>query len=104
WACRTTPRRVRQLVESICSKRSEQSKLFANASHKKHFACLPTALRPSGPVQQWIFHQAEKQFTTLPGPRYTSGYRTVRLKILSLLSLGVACNPGFLGLRLSAPD
>jgi hypothetical protein len=30
----------------------------------------PTALRPSGPVQQWIFHQAEKKLTTLPGLRY----------------------------------
>jgi hypothetical protein len=52
--------------------------------HKKPFACLPTALRPSGPVQQWIFHQAEQELTTLPGLRYSSGHRKGRLKILSL--------------------
>src|SRR5262245_14052232 len=50
------------------------------------FACLPTALRrPSGPVQQWIFHQAEQELTTLPGLRYSSGHRKGRLKILSIL-------------------
>ena len=37
--------------------------------HKKPFAVL----RPSGPVQQWIFHQAEKELTTLPLVRYSSG-------------------------------
>ena len=42
------------------------------------------ALRPSGPVQQWIFHQAEKELTTLPGLRYSSGHRKGRLKILSI--------------------
>jgi hypothetical protein len=47
--------------------------------HKKPFACLPTALRPSGPVQQWIFHQAEQKLTTLPGLRYGSGDRKGRL-------------------------
>src|SRR5262245_27304160 len=52
--------------------------------HKKPFACLPTALRPSGAVQQWIFHQAEKKLTTLPGLRYSSDHRKGRLKILSL--------------------
>src|SRR5262244_3045236 len=41
--------------------------------HKKPFACLPTALRPSGPGQQWIFHQAEQELTTLPVLRYSSG-------------------------------
>ena len=50
--------------------------------HKKPFACLPTALRPSGPVQQWIFHQAEKEFTTLPGLRYSSGHIKGRFQIL----------------------
>jgi hypothetical protein len=34
--------------------------------HKKPFAVL----RPSGPVQQWIFHQAEMGLTTLPVLRY----------------------------------
>src|SRR5215813_2388334 len=50
--------------------------------HKKPFAVL----RPSGPVQQWIFHQAEKELTTLPGLRYSSGHRKGRLKILSILA------------------
>src|SRR5262249_17430177 len=50
--------------------------------HKEPFACLPTALRPSGPVQPWIFHQAEQELTTLPGLRYSSGHRKGRLKIL----------------------
>ena len=27
----------------------------------EHFAPLPAALRPSRPVQQWVFHQAEKE-------------------------------------------
>src|SRR5262249_3993645 len=48
------------------------------------FACLPTALRPSGPIQHWIFHQAEQELTTLPGLRYSSGHRKGRLKILSI--------------------
>src|SRR5262245_8945929 len=52
--------------------------------NKKHFACLPTALRPSGLVQQWIFHQAEQELTTLPGLRYSSGHRKGRLKIVSI--------------------
>src|SRR5215813_8574309 len=48
--------------------------------HKKPFAVL----RPSGPVQQWIFHQTEKELTTLPGLRYSSGRRKGRLKFLSI--------------------
>jgi hypothetical protein len=35
--------------------------------HKEPLAHLPTALRPSGPVQQWIFHQAEKGIDTSRG-------------------------------------
>jgi len=27
----------------------------------EHFAPLPAALRPSRPVQQWVFHQAERK-------------------------------------------
>src|SRR5262245_19231177 len=46
--------------------------IFPERLHKKPFACLPIALRPSGPVQQWIFHQAEMGLTTLPGWRYSS--------------------------------
>src|SRR5262249_62330482 len=61
--------------------------------HKKPFACLPTALRPSGPVQQWIFHQAEKELTTLPGLRYSSGHRKGRLKILSIDDIGKRLAP-----------
>jgi hypothetical protein len=47
---------------------------------KGGFARLPTALRPSHPVQQWIFHQAE--LTTLPVLRYGLANRKGRLKIL----------------------
>src|SRR5262245_65734039 len=92
-------RRVRRRVESIYSKRSEEPKVACQRKpttplalssterlHKKPFACLPTALRPSGPVQQWIFHQAEKELTTLSGLRYSSGHRKGRLKILSILA------------------
>ena len=97
WACRPAARRVRRRVESIYSRRSEEPKAaclrkptapLALSSterlHKKPFACLPTALRPSGPVQQWIFHQAEQELTTLPGLRYSSGHRKGRLKVLIL--------------------
>src|SRR5215467_4473428 len=52
--------------------------------HRESFAHLATALRPSRPVQQWIFHQAEKELTTLPGLRYSSGHRKGRLKVLIL--------------------
>jgi len=41
--------------------------------HKKPFAVL----RPSGPGQQWIFHQAEKELTTPPGLRYSSAIEKV---------------------------
>src|SRR5215475_3163508 len=98
WAYRPAPRRVRRRVESIYSRRSEEPKAACQRKptaplalssterlHKKPFACLPTALRPSGPVQQWIFHQAEKELTTLPGLRYSSGHRKGRLKILPFL-------------------
>src|SRR5262245_21250015 len=66
-------RPVRQLVESIYSKRSEQSKtacqrkptarLALSSSERRPkapLAHLPTALRPSRPAQPWLFHQAEK--------------------------------------------
>ena len=75
------PVRVRRLVESIYSKRSEEPKtacqrkptvLLALSSSeqlaKGAFARLPTALRPSRPVQQWVFHQAEKELTSSPDP------------------------------------
>src|SRR5262245_22638803 len=45
------------------------------------------------PVQQWIFHQAEQELTTLPGLRYSSGHRKGRLKILSI-SVSVAVSLG----------
>jgi hypothetical protein len=35
--------------------------------------------------QQWIFHQAEKELTTLPGLRYSSGHKKGRLKIPPIL-------------------
>src|SRR5262249_57422430 len=90
--CRPAARCVRRRVESIYSRRSEEPKAcqrkptapLALSSterlHKKPFACLPTALRSSGPVQQWIFHQAEQELTTLPGLRYSSSHRKGRLK------------------------
>src|SRR5262245_43705186 len=56
--------------------------IFPERLHKKPFACLPTALRPSGPVQQRIFHQAE--LTTLSVLRYSSGHRKGRLKIVCI--------------------
>jgi hypothetical protein len=43
--------------------------------HKESFSSVPTALRPSRPLQHWVFHQAEKELTTLPVPRYGSGHR-----------------------------
>src|SRR5262249_7093833 len=79
-ACRPAARRVRQRVESIYSRRSEEPKAACQRKpkaplalssterlHKKPFACLPTTLRPSGQVQQWIFHQAEKGIDTSRG-------------------------------------
>src|SRR5262245_5439500 len=45
-------------------------------------ARLPTALRPSRPVQHRVFHQAEKQLTPLPVLRYGFAHRKGRLKIL----------------------
>ena len=46
-------------------------KPLANPSrHKAPLAHLPTALRPSRPVQQWVFYQAEKELTSLPVVRY----------------------------------
>ncbi|HZD49691.1 MAG TPA: hypothetical protein VE178_13195, partial [Silvibacterium sp.] len=86
---------MRRRIESIYSRRSEEPKAacqrkptapFALSSterlHKKPFACLPTALQPSGPVQQWVFRQAEQELTTLPGLRYSSGHKKGGLKIL----------------------
>ena len=86
--------------ESIYSKRSEEPKtacqrkptapLALSSSERRHkepFARLPTALRPSRPVQQWVFHQAEKELTSLPVLRYGSGHRKGRLKILSISSM-----------------
>ena len=35
--------------------------------HKEPFARLPIALRPSRPVQQWVFHRAEKRIDNFPG-------------------------------------
>jgi hypothetical protein len=90
-------RRVRRRVESIYSRRSEEPKaacqrkptapLVLSSSEqldKGSFTRLPTALRPSRPVQHRVFHQAEKQLTTLPGLLYSSGHRKRRLKILSI--------------------
>jgi hypothetical protein len=42
------------------------------ARRKKSFARFPTALRPSCPVQQSVFHQAERKLTSLPDLRYSS--------------------------------
>src|SRR5262245_18645077 len=40
---------------------------------KEPFARLPTALRLSRPVKRWDFRQAEKELTSLPVLRYSSG-------------------------------
>src|SRR5262245_27071651 len=36
--------------------------------HKKSFAHLPTALRPSRPAQKWVSHQPETGIDNSPGP------------------------------------
>ena len=74
--------------ESICSRRSEDPKtacqrkptepLALSASErrpKEYFGRLPTAHRPSRPVQPWVSYQAEKELTSLPVLRYDSGHR-----------------------------
>ena len=74
--------------ESIYSRQSEEPKtacqrkptapLALSSSERRHkgpFAHLPTALRPSRLVQQWVFYQAEKELTSLPVLRYGSGHR-----------------------------
>ena len=93
--------------ESIYSKRSEEQKttcqrkptapLALSSSerlHKEPFAHLPTALRPSRLVQQWVFYQAEKELTSLPVLRYGSGHRKRWFKnpihCLSRISTGVS--------------
>jgi hypothetical protein len=94
-ACRPAARCVRRRVESIYSRRSEEPKASCQRKptaplalssterlHKKPFACLPTALRPSGPVQQRIFHQAQKTIDNSPGPAIWLGHRKGRLKTL----------------------
>ena len=86
WACRPAPRRVRRLVESIYSRQSDSRKLLAKRKPtapldlspserrpKEPFARLPTALRLSRPVKRWDFRQAEKELTSLPVLRYSSG-------------------------------
>src|SRR5262245_50582967 len=45
-------------------------------------ATTPTALRPSGPAQQWIFHQAEKGIDISDGRAIWLGHRKGRLKFL----------------------
>ena len=69
WACRPAARRVRRRVESIYSRRSEEPKAACQRKptgplalssteqlDKGDFARLPTALRPSRPVQHRVFH------------------------------------------------
>jgi len=45
--------------------------------HKQPFAPLPAALRPSRPVQRWVFHQAEKELTSIPVLRYAPAIEKV---------------------------
>ena len=88
WACPPAPRRAPRRSDSIYSKRPDESKtacqrkatapLAVSASKrrpKEPFAHLPTALRPSRLVQQWVFYQAEKELTSLAVLRYGSGHR-----------------------------
>src|SRR5215831_20004606 len=56
--------------KAACQRRRRRALRSTERLHKKPFACLPTALRPSGPVQQRIFHQAEKELTSLTVLRY----------------------------------
>src|SRR5215471_2470300 len=53
--------------------------------HKEPLAHLPTALRPSLPVQHRVFHQAEKQLTPFTRLRYGFVRRKGWFKILSVL-------------------
>jgi hypothetical protein len=46
---------------------------------------VPTALRPSRPVQQWVFHQAEKGIDISAGRAIWRGHRKGRLKFLFML-------------------
>jgi len=83
---------VRRRVESIYSKRSEEQKtacqpkptapLALSSSERRHkapLAHLPTALRPSRPAQQWVFHQAEKGIDISAGRAIWRGHRKGRL-------------------------
>ena len=70
----THARRAPQLVESIYSKRSEQSKTACQRKptarlaltsterrDKEPFMPFSTAFRPLRPLQPWLFHQAQAQ-------------------------------------------
>src|SRR5262249_58822744 len=88
--CRSIYPSKREEPKTACQRKPTAPLALSSSEqrHKEPLAHLPTALRPSGPVQQWIFHQAEQELTTLPGLRYSSSHRKGRLKILSL------CPPG----------
>jgi hypothetical protein len=78
-AYRPAPRRQR--VESICSKRSEQSKTACQRKptarlaltsterrDKEPFTPFSTAFRPLRPLQPWLFHQAQTEIDNSPNP------------------------------------
>ena len=54
--------------------------------HKAPLAHLPTALRPSRPAQQWVFHQAEKGIDISAGRAIWQGHRKGRLEFLFIVA------------------
>ena len=77
----TRARRAPQLVESIYSKRSEQSKTACprkptarialtstERRDKEPFTPFSTAFRPLRPLQPWLFHQAQTEIDNSPNP------------------------------------
>jgi hypothetical protein len=63
--------------------RFRQWRLFLALGARDERAATPS-FQPSRQVQRSVFHQAEKELTSLPVLRYHSGHRKGRLKILSL--------------------
>src|SRR5215510_3568593 len=92
------PHSAPQLVESIYSKRSEQSKTACQRKPTARLALTSTERRDkelSRPLSDrsarynrgfFIKHKHKRKLTTLPILRYSSGHKKGRLKILSIRS------------------
>jgi hypothetical protein len=61
-------------TETACQSKPSgpRARSSSERRHKESFARVPTALRPSRPIQQWVTHQAEKELTSLLVLRYGS--------------------------------